>query len=68
MYFLLTYLHLFVNTDIALILVVVVVLVLCLLSTHVLCVNLASVIVTKQFYVTYVNLSLVIGLHACKLI
>ena len=54
MYFLLTYLHLFVNNDIALTLVVVVV-VLCLLSTHVLCVNLASVIVTKPFYVTYVR-------------
>ena len=53
-YFLFTFLHLFVNTDMALILVVVVV-VLCLLSTHVLCVNLASVIVTKPFYVTYVR-------------
>ena len=48
MYFLLTYLHLFVNNDIALTLVVVVV-VLCLLSTHVLCVNLASVIVQSHF-------------------
>ena len=45
-----TYLHLFVNTDIALILVVAVVVVLCLLSTYVLSVNLASVIVTKPFY------------------
>ena len=49
-YFMLTCLHLFVDTDIALILVVAVVVVLYLLSTHVLSVNLASVIVTKPFY------------------
>ena len=49
-YFMLTCLHLFVDTDIALILVVAVVVVLCLLSTYVLSVNLASVIVTKPFY------------------